>query len=86
MALRIPWDKQETALLIDAYLRVKGKELSQQEAIKEVSTLLRCRAILSGIEIDEVFRNENGISMQMKIVGKNEYFIKRLFEHFLLVF
>ncbi|MFQ7311023.1 MULTISPECIES: hypothetical protein [Clostridia] len=69
MALRIPWDKQETALLIDAYLRVKGKELSQQEAIKEVSTLLRCRAILSGIEIDEVFRNENGISMQMKIVG-----------------
>ncbi len=69
MALRIPWDKQETALLIDAYLRVKDKELSQQEAIKEVSTLLRRRAILSGIEIDEVFRNENGISMQMKIVG-----------------
>ncbi len=66
MALRIPWDKQETAILIDAYLRVKNKELSKQEAVKEVSTLLRRRAVLSGIEIDEIFRNENGISMQMK--------------------
>ena len=65
MALRVPWDKQETALLIDAYLRVKNKELSQQEAVKEVSTLLRRRAVLSGMEIDDVFRNENGIRMQM---------------------
>lgn len=69
MALRVPWDKQETALLIDAYLRVKNKELSQQEAIKEVSLLLRRRAILSGMEIDDVFRNINGITMQMKIIG-----------------
>lgn len=69
MALRIPWDERETALLIDAYLRVKNKELSQQEAIKEVSSLLRRRAILSGIEIDDVFRNINGITMQMKIIG-----------------
>ena len=69
MALRVPWDKQETALLIDAYLRVKDKELSQQEAIKEVSSLLRRRAILSGMEIDDVFRNINGITMQMKIIG-----------------
>ena len=69
MALRIPWDKQETALIIDAYLRLKNKELSQQEAVKEVSTLLRRRAILSGMEIDDVFRNTNGITMQMKIIG-----------------
>ncbi len=65
MALRVPWDKQETALLIDAYLRVKNKELSQRKAIKEVSLLLRRRAILSGMEIDEIFRNENGIELQM---------------------
>lgn len=69
MALRVPWDKQETTLLIDAYLRVKNKELSQQEAIKETSSLLRRRAILSGLEIDYVFRNINGITMQMKIIG-----------------
>lgn len=69
MALRVPWDKQETALLIDAYLRVKNKELSQQEAVKEISELLRRRAILSGMEIDDIFRNTNGIAMQMKIIG-----------------
>ena len=69
MAIRVPWDKQETALLIDAYVRVKSKELSQQEAIKEISMLLRRRAIYSGIQIDDVFRNINGITMQMKIVG-----------------
>lgn len=69
MAIRVPWDKQETALLIDAYVRVKSKELSQQEAIKEISILLRRRAIYSGIQIDDVFRNINGITMQMKIVG-----------------
>lgn len=69
MALRIPWDKKETALLIDAYLRVKDKKLSEQDAIKETSHLLRQRAIISGVEIDEIFRNENGISMQMKIIA-----------------
>lgn len=69
MALRIPWDKQETALLIDAFLHVKNKELSQQEAVKEVSILLRRRSILSGMEIDDVFRNINGITMQMQIIG-----------------
>lgn len=65
----VPWDKQETALLMDAYLRVKNKEVSQQEAVKEVSELLRRRAILSGKEIDDVFRNVNGVRIQMKIVG-----------------
>lgn len=69
MALRIPWDKQETAILIDAYLRVKNKEVSRQDAVKEVSDFLRRRAILSGIKIDEIFRNTNGISMQMKIIS-----------------
>lgn len=67
--IHVPWDKQETALLMDAYLRVKNKEVSQQEAVKEVSELLRRRAILSGRKIDDVFRNTNGVGMQMKIIG-----------------
>lgn len=69
MSLRVPWDKQETALLIDAYIRVKNKELSNREAVKEVSALLRYRAIKAGKKIDNVFRNVNGITMQMKLVG-----------------
>lgn len=69
MALRVPWDKEEVALLIDAYIRVKNKEISRQEAVAEVSKLLRNRATASGLEIDSVFRNINGISMQMTIIG-----------------
>lgn len=68
MALRIPWDKQETALLIDAYIKVRNGELPRQDAVKEVSVLLRRRAKFLGVETDEVFRNENGISMQMTII------------------
>lgn len=65
MAVRIPWDKYETAVLLDAGLQVKRGEVSRKTAVKTVSALLRKRAICKGIEIDEVFRNENGISMQL---------------------
>ena len=65
MAVRIPWDKYETAILLDAGLQVKRGEVSRKTAVKTVSALLRERAICKGIEIDEVFRNENGISMQL---------------------
>lgn len=68
MALRIRWDEQETALLIDAYLRVKNKELSWQEAVKEVSELLRRRAVLAGLTVDETFRSESGIGVQMRYI------------------
>lgn len=65
MALRIPWDKEETALLIDAYLRVEAGRVPLKEAVSALSRQLRQRAERSGIEIDEVFRNENGIRMQL---------------------
>ena len=67
--MRVPWDKYETAILIDAYLKVKNEQLSQSEAVKEVSLLLRRRATHLGVAIDSVFRNENGIGMQIKIIG-----------------
>ena len=69
MSVRIPWDKQETVLLIDAYLKIKNKQMSQREAVKEVSTLLRRRASLLGLTLDQTFRNENGISIQLHIIG-----------------
>lgn len=64
MAVRIPWDHYEAALLLDYCVRVENNELSRIEAISMVSQLLRQRAINKGLDIDDVFRNENGISMQ----------------------
>lgn len=68
MALRIPWDKHEVAILIDASLKVINKEISQKSAVMEVSKKLRLKAEIARKTIDEKYRNENGISMQMNII------------------
>lgn len=76
MAVRIPWDKYEASLLLDYCIKVENGEVSRTEAISIVSQILRQRAVSAGHEIDEVFRNENGISMQFSAMrncylGKN---------------
>ena len=57
MAVRIPWDKYETAILIDACIKVQNNILSKEIAVSEVSADLRRLAISRGYEIDDVFRN-----------------------------
>ena len=64
MPIRIGWDKYETALLIDACDRVRSGE-PKKNIVKEVSKELRDRAVVQGATIDEQFRNENGIDLQM---------------------
>ena len=65
MALRIEWDKFEVALLIDACEQVQQKKITKPEMVSRLSSALRRRAERSGIVIDDIFRNENGISLQM---------------------
>ena len=69
MAIRIPWDKYEVAILISACLEYNENKISKNDAIKNVSMNLRQRAVNKGIFIDDVFRNENGISMQFEIMN-----------------
>lgn len=64
MSKQLYWDKYETALLIDACERV-ANGFPKQEIVKDLSVKLRARAISQGQEIDELFRNENGIALQM---------------------
>ncbi len=66
---RILWSEEETAILIDAYLQIESRKLSRVEAIQQTSTALRNRAKNLGMEIDDIFRNENGISLQLSILG-----------------
>ena len=65
MARQVAFTKHEAALLLDAYLKVVSGELSRMDSIKECSRMLRLMAVNSGIEIDDVYRNVNGISFQM---------------------
>ncbi len=68
MALRIPWDKYETAILIDACIQVINHKVDKGTAIQIVSSKLRKRAVKSGVTIDNIFRNETGIRMQMNTI------------------
>lgn len=65
MGNRVPWNKEEALIIVDAFYQVKKGLITKRNAVKTVSNELRLLAIKNGIEIDDIFRNENGISMQM---------------------
>lgn len=65
MTRQIPFTKYEAALLLDAYLKVLSGELSRIDSVKGCSQLLRSMAVNAGVEIDDIYRNVNGISFQM---------------------
>ena len=61
------WDKYEAALLIEAYWKIKNDGALRGAVISALSSTLRNRA---SFEIDDTFRNENGINMRL---GELEY-------------
>lgn len=65
MALRVGWDIYETAILLDACVQIEQGKQDRKEMIKKVSVALRKRAESNGVPIDELYRNENGITLQM---------------------
>lgn len=70
MPIRIPWDEQETAILISACEDYNLDKISKKAAIETVSKKLRQRAINRGLTIDSIFRNENGITMQFMLINE----------------
>lgn len=61
---RIEWDKYESVLLLDAVISVYENGKNRKTVISDLSSFLRKRAILNGLQIDSIFRNENGIRMK----------------------
>lgn len=68
MALKILWDIYEAVILLDALTNVLNGNITRMGAVKIVSEELRNRAIKNGIQIDDVFRNTNGIAFQMSVM------------------
>ncbi len=66
MSEKIGWDKYEIALLIDACEKVALGKNDRQQTVSYLSVVLRRRALSSGLTIDDLFRNENGIELQMR--------------------
>ena len=63
MAQRIPWDMSEAVIMLNALIAAREGRISRKDAIESVSSELRARA--KGIEVDDIFRNVNGIKLQM---------------------
>ena len=57
------WDKYETALLIEAYFKIKADQSQKETIVASLSSFLRKRA---SFETDDTFRNENGINMRLR--------------------
>lgn len=60
-----PWDRYEAVVLLEGYLDVVKKNIPRNEAIERVSLELRTMAINQGYDIDDIFRNKNGITFQI---------------------
>lgn len=65
---RVIWNKFEAALLVDTYEKVAKGEIARKDAISKLSKRLRYRMIKNGIEVNEKYRNENGIQLQLSIM------------------
>lgn len=63
---QLQWNIYEAVILLDGYLEVKNKNISRSKIIENVSKDLRQMAINQGIEIDDIYRNRNGISYQIQ--------------------
>jgi len=59
------WDKYEVALLIETYQNIKQGRVDRNAALVELSQNLRQMAINEGLEIDDTFRNLNGMQWQL---------------------
>lgn len=80
------WDIYEAVILLDGYLEWLNTNQPKTKIIKRISADLRRMATNRGTEIDDIYRNENGISYQIQSIdsaykGKKVYVpATRLFE------
>ena len=80
------WDIYEAVILLDGYLEWLNTNQPKTKIIKRISADLRRMATHRGTEIDDIYRNENGISYQIQSIdsaykGKKVYVpATRLFE------
>ena len=68
MSVRIPWSLSEAVVLLDALITYLAGKKSLNQTITDVSLLLRRYTLHNGQEIDDKFRDENGIRLQLQVM------------------
>ena len=72
------WDIYEAVILLDGYLETLRANRSKTQIVKHISADLRRMAVNRGIEIDNIYRNENGISYQIQSMD-SAYKVKKFY-------
>lgn len=62
---KVPFSQYEAVVLLDGYINSITLCQSRLDAVKKVSDDLRKMAINNGVEVDDIYRNVNGIYFQM---------------------
>ena len=65
MSIQKQWNQFEAAILLDNYIKYINGEISRKEAIQTTSLELRTMAKCRSYDIDDIYRNNNGINIQM---------------------
>ena len=65
MARQIPFSSHEAVLLLDALLEAQRTQQPKRLVVKRLSDELRRMAVNNGLDIDDIYRNTNGISFQI---------------------
>lgn len=65
---KVIWSKFETVLLMDTYEKVASGEIVRKDAISKLSKRLRYRMIKNGIEVNEKYRDEISIQLQLSAI------------------
>lgn len=60
------WDIYEAVILLNGYIETIQSNTPRLRIIRRISSDLRKMAVNRGMDIDDIFRNENGISYQIK--------------------
>ena len=63
--IKVKWDLEEAVVLYDLYFK-SGATLSvDTEKLNELSAIMKNRAAVKGMQIDEKYRNVTGLTMQI---------------------
>ena len=68
MAQQKAWNKYEVALLVECYINVTQHNHDLEEELVRLSEELRAMAIHAGEQIDDVYRNLNGMHWQYGLI------------------
>lgn len=73
MPAKVAWNRYEAAILLDGYIDTLENNVPKSRIVQRVSADLRKMAVNSGMKIDDIFRNENGIHFQLESMNSAFY-------------